>query len=571
MILALIMAVILSGAVSAVNTNTASSHSTQKIIANHQSTSTVQSHNTQSTSKLSDPKNTRTGISYKTIQAAISSVRTRNGDTILVEPGMYSENVLVSKRLNLRSTTLGGATVLSFTVNSKGSGSKISGFKITGGTSNGINLLNANNCRIQNNNIINSPNDGIKIQFSQGFIISSNILKNNAKDGLEINHSQNFKVNNNFLYNNGADGLFVLNSKNSKIIFNTANRNQGKIIGNNIGENTGNGIDFLNVSTSTITNNMGNNNVGYGILLTNGSNRVLMNKNVNTGNVEGIYLIDSNKNLITNNQENRNSAQGIELAGSNFNLVISNNAINNTGDGIFIDLSDANIASFNNMVLSNRVTGNINGFHLFGAVNNFVKNNVITKNTIGVFFDITNPNKKNSFVENIISNNSQYGISVAGTSTGNWFRFNRIVDNTLKGLQNTGSGVVHATFNWWGYNSAANVVSQISNTGTGSVTYNPWMILLIGAIPKMVDDTGQPIVTADLLHDSNGKLHGTSMGMIPYAGPANFMTTKGTISDVNFSKGKASSRLKNLNTPGIATVSARVDHQTVSTTVTVTA
>lgn len=569
MIFALIMAVILSGAVSA--SDTTSSHSTQKIIGNHHSTTTGQFQNTQYKSKLSDPINTRTGISYKTIQAAISSVKTKNGDTILVEPGKYPENVIVSKRLNLMSTTIGGASVFSFTMNSKGSGSKISGFNITGGTSNGIIVANANNFKIKNNFINNYKNDGIKIQFSQGFIISNNILKNNTKDGLEINHSQKFKINNNVLNNNGADGLFVLNSNMAMIKSNIANLNQGKIIDNNNGENTGNGIDFLNVSKSTIINNMGNNNVNYGILLTNGSNTALIKNNVNTGNVEGIYLIDSNKCLITNNQENRNSAQGIELAGSNNNLIKNNTAMNNTGDGIFIDLSAAHIASFYNMVLNNRVTGNINGFHLFGAVHNFIKNNIISKNNIGVFFDITNPNKKNSFVQNIITNNSQYGILENGTSTSNWFRFNRIVDNTLKGLLNTGSGILHATFNWWGYNNAVNVASQISNTGTGMITYNPWIILSIKAIPKIIDDNGRSIITADLLHDSNGKLHNTSTEVVPYTGPAHFMTTKGTINDVNFSKGKATSTLRNLTTPGTAIISARVDHQTVSTTVTVTA
>ncbi len=140
----------------------------------------------------------------------------------------------------------------------------------------------------------------------------------------------------------------------------------------------------------------------------------------------------------------------------------------------------------------------------------------------------------------------------------------------MLGLLNSGSGAVNATLNWWGYNSAANVVSQISNSGTGNITYNPWIILTINATPNNVFIDVTSSITADLLHDSNGVYHMPSNGVVPYTGPAYFTTNKGSIADANFINGIATSTLTNLTSLGIATVSATVDHQTVSTNVTVT-
>jgi len=49
-------------------------------------------------------RNLNTGLDYLTIQAAIDAPETLDGHTILVDPGSYSENLLISKSINLTGT-----------------------------------------------------------------------------------------------------------------------------------------------------------------------------------------------------------------------------------------------------------------------------------------------------------------------------------------------------------------------------------------------------------------------------------------------------------------------------------
>ncbi len=149
--------------------------------------------------------------------------------------------------------------------------------------------------------------------------------------------------------------------------------------------------------------------------------------------------------------------------------------------------------------------------------------------------------------------------------------FNRIAGNTAtygSAVYNYGSKV-NASLNWWGCNTAASVAKQIYNTGNGTVTYGPWIILTITATPGSVYVDGTSTITADLLHDSNGVYENPANGLVPYTGSAGFATTKGTINNSDFFNGEATSTLTNLNTAGVANVSATVDGKIVQTSVTV--
>lgn len=121
-----------------------------------------------------------------------------------------------------------------------------------------------------------------------------------------------------------------------------------------------------------------------------------------------------------------------------------------------------------------------------------------------------------------------------------------------------------ARLNWWGSN-----IPDFSALVSENVTYNPWIALSINANPGTVPIGGTSQITADLQHDSKGTLHDPTEGLVPYTGPANFSTALGSIDDTNFTDGTAASTLTSLNTKGIATVYARVDNETVNTTVTV--
>jgi hypothetical protein len=156
----------------------------------------------------------------------------------------------------------------------------------------------------------------------------------------------------------------------------------------------------------------------------------------------------------------------------------------------------------------------------------------------------------------IIDNKAKYGgaLDNVGAAT---LHFNRIVGNTAtygNAIYNDG-GKVHAITNWWGSNIESNVAKQISNNYGGTVTYNPWIILTLTSSPTTVSVGGTSTITADFLHDSNGVYENPANGLVPYTGYANFKTTKGTITNIKYVNGKATSKLTNLTTPGVATIS----------------
>jgi predicted outer membrane repeat protein len=149
-----------------------------------------------------------------------------------------------------------------------------------------------------------------------------------------------------------------------------------------------------------------------------------------------------------------------------------------------------------------------------------------------------------------------YGGAI-GNSGNATLHFNRIVGNTAtygSAISNS-IGKMDARFNWWGSNIKSNVAKQISNNYGGTVTYNPWIILTISASPTTVSVGGTSTITADFLHDSNGVYHNPSGGLVPYMGYANFKTTKGIINNVKYVNGKATSKLTNLTTSGVANIS----------------
>lgn len=103
---------------------------------------------------------------YTNIQDAVNA--TNNGDTIIVAPGTYYENVFVNKSVNMVGAGEEVTTVQAFDPDSHvfyvtSDGVNISGFTVTGATSGyhpvfsaGIFLSSANNTRIFDNNISNN-------------------------------------------------------------------------------------------------------------------------------------------------------------------------------------------------------------------------------------------------------------------------------------------------------------------------------------------------------------------------------------------------------------------------------
>ena len=126
-----------------------------------------------------------------------------------------------------------------------------------------------------------------------------------------------------------------------------------------------------------------------------------------------------------------------------------------------------------------------------------------------------------------------------------------------------GNGTVNATNNWWGSNIP--IISSTSGsdirTASGTVTYNPWLVLTVNTTSEHVPHNGAVNLTIDLTHDNNGN-DSSPVGNIPDGIPIYFNITLGTItSPVSTRNGKANVTLSCSSLPGTANVTISLDEQ----------
>jgi len=129
-------------------------------------------------------------------------------------------------------------------------------------------------------------------------------------------------------------------------------------------------------------------------------------------------------------------------------------------------------------------------------------------------------------------------------------------------------GIVDAIDNWWGCNGGPGAPG--CSAAVGLLSYNPWLVLGVSANPSSVTIGDSSTVTADVTHDSAGSDTSAS-GTIPDGTTIAFATDFGTLSanSAGTTLGTASVTIGS-STPGTAHVSAALDAQSVSTTVTFT-
>jgi len=219
---ALLVAVICSGAVAAADDNSSDTAVTIQDDNGEQDDSSEEQ-TTTSNAVLPDPVNTRTGIGYTTIQAAIDSIFTEDGDTILCEAGTYNEDVLVSKSLTIIGADTSTTFVKSFNITSTGSGSDISGFTVTGGTGEAITLTDADHCFIHDMVISGGYSAGIALVDSEKNKIYSNTIDDSVSAnyyGIYLDNSDNNWIYYNNINNSINDGIWLYQSNFNDILTN---------------------------------------------------------------------------------------------------------------------------------------------------------------------------------------------------------------------------------------------------------------------------------------------------------------------------------------------------------------
>ena len=174
----------------------------------------------------------------------------------------------------------------------------------------------------------------------------------------------------------------------------------------------------------------------------------------------------------------------------------------------------------------------------------------------------------------ITGNGTGVKIDSAGSAI---LHFNRIAANGI-GLSNLTSNAIDAENNWWGCNfgpglggtGCAGTANSVTNTGGGSVDFNPWLVLRITAAPNVLVTGQMAAITADLTFNSDG-VDTSGLGTVPDGTPAAFAGVNGTVAPptATTTSGKAGS-IFTATTPGAGSASTTVDMQTVSTPITIT-
>ena len=407
---------------------------------------------------------------YRTIGAAISAAH--NGDTVLVAPGTYHENLtIVGKSITVRasstnpaSTVIAGAAGRSpVMIQNVGGGMMLRGFRIAGGSApegqgGGITIANGASPVIAYNQIVsNHSNDGggILVYNRSNPDIAYNYIQNNVVKrfggGVFAVRGSNPTLHHNVISGNhagGGGGVYLENDPANPaahagglITLNTISNNAATGEGGGIMLRTG---EVAQITRNTITGNRSP--YGGGIEVeTNGSGPSIIGNAINgnaaatgagmpgSGSGGGIAVFGQSTPLIQGNTVYGNSSSlyggGIVLAeGSNSRVVGNNIAANRVtgtasmdgGGGIYTANSNASI--WNNLLRANSARGG-GGLCLVGTgswvvLNNTVIDNQATGTTSGALGGGLlvggKTTGKTSIVNNIFAQNNDYQIFDAG-------------------------------------------------------------------------------------------------------------------------------------------------------------
>ena len=240
---------------------------------------------------------------YPTITSAINHAS--QGDTIVVKPGVYHENIEINKSLTLQGEDNKNTLIIGnggpnkpAVLTLEAASIKVTGFTIESSNSStpsqnalGINIQ-GDSCTISGN-IIQNNYFGIFCALQSFTTITNNIIASSIKDGIR----------------------FYAGSKNN-------------ISNNSIIENAASGIALGGYSNTVSRNNFQNNYRGLGL----GASYSLVFRNKIISNTESAIFLSGSKNIISANEVAQNK-YGIYIttqgAAPRANEIYSNNFVNN--------------------------------------------------------------------------------------------------------------------------------------------------------------------------------------------------------------------------------------------------
>lgn len=456
---------------------------------------------------------------YQAIQSAVDA--SADSDTITVYPngnGVYNENVIVNKLLNIVANSSDTVVNGSFTITATGSGSTIQGFTINKGTPSIVFTENFDGVSApalpagwavqdvsgyQGNWATN--NGLVHLNWGQPAHSTPNVIYFNSWDanygesarlyrtsGLDLSglssaqlsfwmfHEATMSSNNDYirlqLSPNGVSWSGV-----GPTIYRYDGSTGWKEHTIDISAFTGPGmnnvqIGILGYSTwgndiciDDITVTTGMAPATNGIYLNGASNVKIIGNTINGfNNGNGIYAYNSNGDIITGNNIN-GCVNGISLYGANNNMLTGNNVLANTNIGIYLNQYSTGNTLFNN-------TANNNNYGIY--LNYYSNNNYLVENTVAnnPYDGITlGASTGNTLQRNIVTNNQRYGLW--SNYYGNTIIENIIMNNNYGiGLNNyVNNGLAETiNFNRIYNNTIYNLENRLTANGIPDATYNWW-------------------------------------------------------------------------------------------------
>jgi len=244
--------------------------------------------------------NIDSGKNFSTIQGAINDNETLDGHTILVDAGIYTENVVVNKSLSLfgedrDNTIINGTDVFIPSIDVKVDSVTIIGFTLEGWSAPNIFIKGTTNVTINENRIL-FIGVGVEMVNSINNVISGNIIEGHGLDntGILVVESSGCIIENNTISGAVYDGIRLIWSADNNII-----------------------------RSNTLSNN------DYGIHIID-SRRNSIIDNMILDNSRGIFMGNGDENTVVGNTLSSNW-NGISLTWSSYdNIIYHNDFISNT-------------------------------------------------------------------------------------------------------------------------------------------------------------------------------------------------------------------------------------------------
>ncbi len=396
-----------------------------------------------------------------------------------------------------------------------------------------------------------NQNIGIHFSFGVNQTISNNTIEiagNGVSDTPNSLIASSVGMQSNTSGGSVYDGLFIDN--NTIRVLNAQSADPELILG--IWENA-----HGHTSNITISNNGFDNFAG-------GNNPAL--------NKERAFRVTSHSSSTTSVVYSGNTVGGANIgfewiAGSNFAgnqaVQLLGNTLTNCLTGVLVQSNG--IALLTNNGLTGPGSAGTGVSILSGSIGTI--GGAAGSNFIGGFNTGIDASGTATIISNSITGNTT-GVAVGNPTPAVNMSFNRIVLNGA-GVTSPGSGLVSAENNWWGCNAGPGGTG--CSSVTGNVDFNPWLVLSITAVPSSISPGGTSTVTASLTINSAG-VDTSGSGFVPDGIPVGFGTTpQGFIAPPfdTTTSGIASAVFTAGPLPGVATVSATVDSQAVTTNITI--